>query len=57
MDKRELVEVLQKLDEHLSSTFDVAIIGGAAMILVSQFRSDWAQRIKYFLEEQGWQIV
>ena len=21
---------------------------------VSRFRLDWAQRIKYFLEEQGW---
>ncbi|MFQ5595123.1 MAG: hypothetical protein ACE5HA_13335, partial [Anaerolineae bacterium] len=23
---------------------------------VSRFRSDWAQRIWYFLQEQGWEI-
>ena len=33
MDKRELIEVLRELDERLSSSFDVILIGGAAMIL------------------------
>lgn len=33
MDKPELVEVLRTLDEQLSSSFDVVLIGGAAMIL------------------------
>jgi len=33
MDKRELVKVLLTLDERLSSSFDVILIGGAAMIL------------------------
>lgn len=33
MDKHELTEVLQELDERLSSSFDVIVIGGAAMIL------------------------
>lgn len=33
MDKRELIETLRELDERLSSSFDVVVIGGAAMIL------------------------
>ena len=33
MEARELVEVLRKLDERLSSSFDVILIGGAGMIL------------------------
>jgi len=33
MDKHELVEVLRELDERLSSSFDVILVGGAAMIL------------------------
>ena len=33
MDKHELIEALQALDERLSSSFDVILIGGAAMIL------------------------
>lgn len=33
MDKRELIEVLRTLDERLSSSFDVILVGGAAMIL------------------------
>ena len=33
MDRRELVETLRMLDERLSSSLDVALIGGAAMIL------------------------
>mgnify|MGYP001142050212 CR=1 FL=1 len=33
MDKHELIEALQELDERLSSSFDVVLIGGAAMIL------------------------
>ena len=33
MDKRELVKVLQTLDERLASSFDIILIGGAAMIL------------------------
>lgn len=33
MDEQELVRVLRTLDEHLSSSFDVVLIGGAAMIL------------------------
>jgi hypothetical protein len=33
MDKHELINILSRLDEHLSSPFDVVIVGGAAMIL------------------------
>jgi len=33
MDKRELIEILRELDERLSSSFDVILLGGAAMIL------------------------
>jgi hypothetical protein len=33
MDKRELIEILRELDERLSSSFDVVLVGGAAMIL------------------------
>lgn len=33
MDKRELIELLQEVDERLSSPCDVVLIGGAAMIL------------------------
>ncbi len=33
MDKHELIEVLQELDQHLSASFDVILIGGAAMVL------------------------
>ena len=33
MDKQELVKVLHKLDTQLSSMLDIAIIGGAAMVL------------------------
>jgi len=51
MDKHELVEVLGELDERLSSSLDVILIGGAA-----RFRLDWAQKIRYFLQEQGWEI-
>ena len=34
MDKHELIEVLRELDERLSSSFDVILLGGAAMILL-----------------------
>lgn len=33
MDRQELVDVLRKLDERLMSSFDVVLLGGAAMIL------------------------
>ena len=33
MDKQELIEILKELDQRLSSSFDVVLIGGAAMIL------------------------
>jgi hypothetical protein len=33
MDQYELIKVLSRLDEYLSSSFDVVIVGGAAMIL------------------------
>jgi len=33
MDKQELIEVLQDLDGQLSSSCDVLLVGGAAMIL------------------------
>jgi len=33
MDKHELVDVLRKLDKQLTSSFDIILIGGAAMIL------------------------
>lgn len=33
MDKQELIKVLQDLDGHLSSSCDVVLVGGAAMIL------------------------
>ena len=33
MDKNELIKVLGELDNHLSSSFDIILIGGAAMIL------------------------
>jgi len=32
MDKRELIEALQALDARLSSSIDIMLIGGAAMI-------------------------
>lgn len=33
MDKNELIETLRDLDSHLPSSFDMVLIGGAAMIL------------------------
>ncbi len=33
MDKNELIEILQELDKQLTSSFDIVLIGGAAMIL------------------------
>lgn len=33
MDKNDLIKVLDELDKHLSSSFDLILIGGAAMIL------------------------
>jgi hypothetical protein len=33
MDKRELIEVLRELDDQVSSSFDIVLIGGAAMVL------------------------
>jgi alkanesulfonate monooxygenase SsuD/methylene tetrahydromethanopterin reductase-like flavin-dependent oxidoreductase (luciferase family) len=33
MDKRELMQVLRRLDERLSSSVDLILVGGAAMIL------------------------
>lgn len=33
MDKNELIKVFGELDNHLSSSFDIILIGGAAMIL------------------------
>lgn len=33
MDKNELIGLLQELDEHLSSSCDLILVGGAAMIL------------------------
>lgn len=33
MDRRELIEVLRKLDERLSLSVDIILVGGAAMIL------------------------
>lgn len=33
MDKNELIKLLNELDERLSSSFDIILIGGAAMIL------------------------
>lgn len=33
MDKNELIEVFGELDKHLTSSFDIILIGGAAMIL------------------------
>ena len=33
MDKNELIKVLKEFDDHLSSSFDIILIGGAAMIL------------------------
>jgi hypothetical protein len=51
MDKNELILALQELDAQLSSVCDVALVGGAAMIL-----HHGAQKIQYFLQEQGWEI-
>lgn len=42
MDERELIEVLQALDKQLSSSLDIVLIGGAAMIL--HFRASRATR-------------
>ncbi|MBI1922819.1 hypothetical protein HYR99_01070 [Candidatus Poribacteria bacterium] len=42
MDKHELIEVMQELDKCLSSSFDVILVGGAAMIL--HFASSRATR-------------
>ncbi len=33
MDKYELTNILQKLDEYLSSSFELIVIGGASMVL------------------------
>jgi predicted nucleotidyltransferase len=33
MEKRELITLLRELDENLSSSFDIVLIGGAAMII------------------------
>ena len=33
MDKQELIQALQALEEQLSSPLDIVIVGGAAMIL------------------------
>jgi hypothetical protein len=62
MDKQELTEVLRDLDGQLSSSCDVLLVGGAAMIL--HFGANRAtrdidvllQKIRYFLLEQGWEI-
>ena len=33
MDKNELIEIIQELDNSLTESFDLILIGGAAMIL------------------------
>jgi len=33
MDKNELIEIIHELDKNLTATFDIILIGGAAMIL------------------------
>lgn len=33
MDKNELIEIIQELDNNLTASFDIILIGGAAMIL------------------------
>lgn len=47
-DLEDLELLLPQLSESDKQTL-VAIVDH-----VSRFRPDWAQRIKYFLEEQGW---
>ena len=49
VDKSELVKIL------LMSEADKETLM-AIMHHVSAFRPDWAQKIKYFLQEQGWEI-
>lgn len=54
MDESELLATLGRLDAQLTTAFDVVIVGGAAMHYIGNTRPDWAQRMQYFLEEQGW---
>ncbi len=56
MDESELLALLGQLDARLTSGFDIVIVGGAAMYHLSRARPDWAQRMQYFLEEQGWSL-
>jgi predicted nucleotidyltransferase len=42
MDKLELIETLKELDKHLSTSFDIILIGGASMII--HFGADRATR-------------
>lgn len=48
------LEDLEVLLPQLSETEKRVVVG--IMHHVSKFRPDWAQRMQYFLEEQGWRI-
>ncbi len=48
------LEDLEVLLPQLSETEKRTVVG--IMHHVSKFRPDWAQRMRYFLEEQGWRI-
>jgi len=56
MDKSELIAVLRELDGRLSSSEAQRDVLVRVMDHVSGVRPDWAQRIRYFLLEQGWEI-
>ena len=63
MERKELIELFRALDSKLSSTYEVILVGGAARKVlirivdhVAGFRLDWAQKMRYFLMEQGWEI-
>ena len=53
MDKQELTEILENLDRMSEADRNVLI---AIMHRAEAFRADWAQKIRYFLLEQGWKI-
>lgn len=48
------LEDLELLLPQLSSAEQKTVVN--IMHHVSQFRTDWAQRMRYFLEEQGWSL-
>lgn len=52
--RKQDLEDLELLLPKMSEDERQVLVG--IMHHVSKFRPDWAQRIQYFLEEQGWKI-